>query len=113
MCRTLGATDPYFDAAATTLHYPFHEIEETVHEQAFEQQNLSGTARGRAIAQTLQVCAQASLPGMRPFCISRHSTSFKLQSLLSLTAIHISTLQQSSIISSSSISFHSNMTTHK
>lgn len=55
MCRTLGATDPFIDAAAATLHYPFHDIEESVYEQAFDQYKLAGTARGKSVAETLQV----------------------------------------------------------
>lgn len=54
-CRTLGATDPFFDTAASTLHYPFHDIDEAAYEQAFQLHKLSGTSRGKAIAETLQV----------------------------------------------------------
>jgi hypothetical protein len=87
MCRTLGATDPFFDAAATTLHYPFHEIHETVYEQAFQQQKLSVTARGRAIAQTLQVC-------MQPSWHAAAKADTAPASLLYSTATNIRTLQQ-------------------
>lgn len=58
---TLGATDPFFDAAATTIHYPFHDIDESAYEQAFEAQLLSNTSRGKAVAETLQVDADSSV----------------------------------------------------
>jgi len=64
MPRTLGATDPFFDAAATTIHYPFHDIDESAYEQAFEAQLLSNTSRGKAVAETLQASSKhnGSLP---------------------------------------------------
>jgi hypothetical protein len=72
-CRTLGATDPFFDTAASTLHYPFHDIDEAAYEQAFQLHKLSGTSRGKAIAETLQVIAglklqdpHSSTPGAGP-----------------------------------------------
>jgi hypothetical protein len=34
MHSTLGATDPFFDAASTTHHYPFHEIPEEAYMEA-------------------------------------------------------------------------------
>jgi hypothetical protein len=57
--RTLGATDAFFDAAATTAAYPFHEIEPKAYQQAFEGQLLCATARGTQQAAILQVCASA------------------------------------------------------
>jgi hypothetical protein len=48
---TLGATDPFFDNAASTSQYPFHEIPEDAFFEAFEQ-NLLGDCE---ISRTLQV----------------------------------------------------------
>eukprot|EP00879_Flechtneria_rotunda_P016596 GHRR01017366.1.p1 GENE.GHRR01017366.1~~GHRR01017366.1.p1 ORF type:complete len:179 (+),score=46.95 GHRR01017366.1:302-838(+) len=49
---TLGATDPFFDNAASTAHYPFHELPEDIYMQAFEQFKLGAHSE---IATTLQV----------------------------------------------------------
>ena len=48
---TLGATDPFFDNAASTSQYRFHDISEDTFLDAFEQ-NVLGDCE---ISQTLQV----------------------------------------------------------
>ncbi|KAI8465717.1 MAG: flagellar associated protein [Monoraphidium minutum] len=49
---TLGATDPFFDAATTTQAYPFHEIDPDVYSQVFEHHVLGA---GSGVAATLRV----------------------------------------------------------
>jgi hypothetical protein len=75
---TLGATDPFFDAAATTLRHPFHEIDEGAFLAAFDARLLATTSRGRAEAAILQVDASS--------CIMRGSLGAMLNDILGRSA---------------------------
>lgn len=55
---TLGATDPFFDAASTTHQYPFHEIPEEAYMEVFERHKLGASS---SIAATLEVDGDSSV----------------------------------------------------
>jgi hypothetical protein len=50
---TLGATDPFFDAASTTHHYPFHEISEEAYMEASAAQGSPASAT--AVTQAMKL----------------------------------------------------------
>lgn len=93
-CSTLGATDPFFDAAATTLHYPFHEIPEERYTEVFEQHKLGADSH---IATTLQVDGDSSvfrgkLGDMLNAILGRQATKTELQvrsSSIATTSQHL------------------------
>ncbi|KAF8059436.1 hypothetical protein HT031_005241 [Scenedesmus sp. PABB004] len=83
--RALGATDPFFDAAATTTALPFHAIPEGAFRAAFDAHVLGA---GSPVAAALQVdgsshAARAALGDMLNALLGRQASRAELQAWFS------------------------------